>query len=141
MTNHSRQVNEALLEHLQGVFAVLPRVVHTSLFPANKQETLLIQFETTPYPADIDAVSLEIRAYTNGEFHISYLERYLGELRRCRWDRHEQPHNSRDHFHPLPDARTENAQNCTFPPDVTTVLQKIVLPWIDERLGACWEEY
>ncbi|GAB7091224.1 hypothetical protein JCM18237_14950 [Halorubrum luteum] len=37
----------------------------------------------------------------------------------CRWDEHEQPHGTRDHYHPLPAASTAAA----------------VLPWVNERLG------
>ena len=80
-------------------------------------------------------MTLEVRAYTNGEFHVSYIDGRSGEWRRCRWDRHEQPHNAGDHYHPLPDASTSAAVDRTYPTDLTRVLETIVLTWIDDRVG------
>lgn len=77
--------------------------------------------------------------YTNGDFHMTYFETYLGERRHCRWDRHEQDHNSRDHVQPLPSASTTNAADTDFPKDVTQVLRHHVLPWVDARLGELWD--
>lgn len=135
-----RRVNEALLQHLQGIAADVSGITRTSLFPANRQETLVVEFEPAYYPDTIETIRLEVRAYTNGEFHISYLESYLGDLRQCRWDRHTQPHNSRDHFHPLPDAGTQQAADHSFPVDLTDVLRTLVLPWVEQRLGDLWDE-
>lgn len=136
-----RRVDEALLRHLQGIFADLEGVAQTSLFPANRQESLVIEFDTAYYPDGIETVRIEVRVYTNGTFHITYVETYLGDHRHCRWDRHEQEHNSRDHFHPLPKASTTNAGDKDFPEDVTAVLRQYVLPWVDERLGELWNEH
>jgi len=134
-----RTVNESLLAHLQSLLSRLPAVKTTSLFPAHNQESLLIDLETAAYPEEIEEIRLEIRAYTNGEFHISYIKLHLGERRQCRWDRHDQPHNSRDHFHPLPDASTAAAEDRTFPQDLTAVLRTVVLPWVEQRFGDHWE--
>ncbi|WP_248299449.1 hypothetical protein [Halorhabdus amylolytica] len=71
---------------------------------------------------------------------VTSLETYIGELRRFRFDRHDQNHNSRDHFHPLPDASTEDAQDREFPTDLTTVIRDIVLPWVETRFGELWEQ-
>ena len=135
-----RQVNEALLDHLQSIFGRLSSVSRVSLFPPNKQEGLVIEFETAAYPESIGAVRLEVRAYTNGDFHVSYLETHIGELRQCRFDRHDQNHNSRDHFHPLPDASTGDAQDREFPTDLTTVIREVVLPWVETRFGDLWDD-
>lgn len=132
-------MNESLLGHLQSLLGRLPEVAATSLFPRSKQETLLVDFETVAYPDTIEAVRLEVRAYTNGEFHVSYIERHLGERRQCRWDRHEQDHNDRDHFHPLPDAATAAAEDRSFPRDLTAVLRDVVLPWVEQRFGDLWD--
>lgn len=134
-----RHVDEELLRHLGRILGRLREVSETSLFPADRQESLVVGLDTDYYPEPIETVRLEIRVYTNGEFHISYLENYLGERRHCRWDRHEQEHNSRDHFHPLPAASTENAEDREFPEDITTVIRQNVLPWVERRLGDLWE--
>ena len=77
----------------------------------------------------------------SGNFHVSYIETYLGEIQRCRWDRHEQNHNTRDHFHPFPAAGTSNAEDRDFPADVTALLETVVLPWVETRLGTIWAEH
>lgn len=135
----SRIVDEETLRYVARLFGQQTEVRTTSLFPSNKLESLVVTLDTDYYPGGIDEVTLEIRAYTNGEFHVSYLERRSGEQRRCRWDRHEQPHNSRDHYHPLPDASTGSAVDRTYPTDFTRVLEATVLPWIDDRVGQLWE--
>ena len=136
----SRLVDETLLGHLQSLFGRLSRVTQASLFPPNRQESLVIEFDTAAYPASIDAVRLEVRAYTNGDFHVSYLETHIGELRQCRFDRHAQDHNTRDHYHPLPDASTGDAQDRDFPTDLTTVVRDVVLPWVETRFADLWDD-
>lgn len=134
-----RTVDEATLRYLSRVLGQQREVAGTSLFPANRQESLVVDLDTTYLPEAIGRAWLELRAYTNGEFHVTYAERYLGERRECRWDRHDQPHNSRDHFHPLPDAGTDAAEDRTFPGDLTVVVRETVLPWVQERVGELWD--
>jgi len=132
-------VDDETLRYVGRLFGQRAEVQHTSLFPSNKSESLVISLDERYYPPDITDVTLEIRTYTNGDFHISYVEFHSGERRRYRWDRHEQPHSSREHFHPLPNAGTEAAADRAYPTDLTRVLEVTVLPWIDERVGALWE--
>lgn len=134
-----RTVDEELLRHLRGVFGGLRAVSQASCFPSNRQESLVVTLDTGYYPEAIEQVRLEVRAYANGEFHVSYHETHLGARRHCRWDRHEQDHNSRDHFHPLPTASTTAAADRAFPRDVTMVLRQHVLPWIERRRAELWE--
>jgi hypothetical protein len=133
-----RTVDEATLRYLKQVLAGQREVEETSLFPQNKQESLVVHLDSDSYPDDISA-RLEIRLYTDGEFHVSYLEDNLGELRRCRWDRHEQDHSARDHFHPLPVASTTEAEDRAFPDEMTALLSGGVLPWVEDRLDALWD--
>ena len=135
----SRSVDEETLRYLSRLFGRRPEIQQTSLFPANKLESLVVTLDADYYPEQVDAVMIEFRTYTNGDFHISYLESYAGEQRRCRWDRHDQPHNSRDHFHPLPDASTAAAVDRAYAPDLTRVVERTVLPWVDDRLGELWQ--
>ena len=135
----SRAVDAATLRYLARVLGEQAEVSRTALFPANKQESLVVHLDCDYYPDGMDEVRLELRVYTDGDFHVSYIERYRGERRRCRWDRHDQDHNSRDHFHPLPSASTADAENREFPPDVTALLETLVLHWVETRLGEVWE--
>ncbi|WP_227357556.1 hypothetical protein [Haladaptatus salinisoli] len=134
-TDETQSVDEELLRYLARVLASLDEVQTTSLFPANKQETLLIHLNADYSPDTIGNVRLELRVYTNGNFHVLYIETYVGEIRRCRWDRHEQNHNTQDHFHPFPAAGTSDAENRDFPTDVTALLKTVVFPWVETRLG------
>ena len=135
----SRSVDEETLRYLGRAFGRRSAVRRTSLFPANKLERLVVTLDVDYYPDRIDGVSIELRAYANGDFHVSYLESLSGEQRRCRWDRHDQSHNARDHFHPLPDAGTAAAIDRSYAPDLTRVVEKTVLPWVDDRVGELWE--
>lgn len=135
-----RRVDEETLRYLAGVLGAQSEVSGTSLFPTSKQETLVVSLDTRYYPARIQAVRLELRAYTNGDSHVSYIEDYLGEVRQCRWDRHTQDHNTRDHFHPFPSASTVEGEDREFPDTIFELIQTAVLPWVQERLGDVWEE-
>jgi len=135
-----RRVDEETLRYLAGVLGNQSEVSGTSLFPVEKQETLVVSLDTRYYPERIQAVHLELRAYTNGDFHVSYIEDHLGEVRRCRWDRHNQDHNTRDHFYPFPSASTVEAENRELPATIFELLRTVVLPWVQDRLGDVWEE-
>lgn len=135
----SATVDDETLRYLGQLFGRRDEVERTSLFLSNKLESLVVTLDDARYPSDVTHVTLELRAYTDGEFHVSYVESHSGERRRCRWDRHEQPHSSRDHYHPLPDASTESAIDREYPTDLTSVLEAAVLPWIDDRIGQLWE--
>jgi hypothetical protein len=138
--DHTPRPDEALVRYLASVLGTQSEVESTALFPAGKQESLVVHLDGDYYPDRVDAVFLEVRVYTNGEFNVSYVEHYLGEVRSCRWDRHEQDHNARDHVHPFPDAGTAGVVDREFPGDVTTLLRTVVLPWVTARVGAVWEE-
>ncbi|TKX44611.1 hypothetical protein EXE50_06030 [Halorubrum sp. ARQ200] len=43
--------------------------------------------------------------------------------RQCRWDRHNQPHNTRDHLYPLPDADTTAAVDRNCATDLSRVVE------------------
>ncbi|MYL17681.1 hypothetical protein [Halorubrum distributum] len=137
--DRSRSVDEATLRYLARAFGRRDEVRQTSLFPTNKPESLVVTLDVEYYPEGVDGVSLEIRAYANGDFHVSYHETRASDRRGCRWDRHDQPHNARDHFHPLPDADTDAAVDGDYATDLTRVIEGTVLPWVDERVGALWE--
>lgn len=136
----TQPVAEATLRYLARILGRQQEVSGTALFPANKQETLIIAFDSEYYPDHVEDARLELRVYTNGDFHISYIETYLGEVRRCRWDRHDQDHTRRDHFHPFPTATTTDAEDRDFPADISALLRTTVLPWVADRLGTIWEE-
>lgn len=135
-----RTLNEEHLRSLSGTMGSLTVVAGTSLFPRGKPTSLVVELRDDHFPPDVDDVTLELRVFTNDDFHITYAETYLGERRQCRWDRHDQPHSTRDHFHSLPDASTDDAEDRSYPSSVADVLRDRILPWVDNRIGMLWDE-
>lgn len=107
--DRSRSVDEATLRYLARALGRRSEVRRTSLFPTTKLESLVVTLDVEYYPEQIDDIPLEIRAYANSDFHVSYHEAYAGDRQGCRWDRHDQPHTTQDHYHPFPDAGTAAA--------------------------------
>jgi hypothetical protein len=69
-----------------------------------------VSFDPDQYPDRIQAASLEIQWYTNGDYNLHYIETHRSDEEwQCRWDRHPNPHTTRMHFHPPPAARSNDA--------------------------------
>lgn len=64
------------------------------------------RFELHPgcYPAPVTGAHLLVKHVERSEpkTHVTYEENWGGERWTCRWGRHENPHNDRDHFHQPP---------------------------------------
>jgi hypothetical protein len=165
--NGARAVNEELLRVVARRLGETDRFEAVAVFPSNHPESIIPRLREAYYPEHVREARLDIRVYLNGDFHVMYIEDLLsnvagrtdspaksGEFVRrstsdsnwsgdrwcCRWDRHENPHNTRDHFHPPPKAATETARDESFPADFFDVIA-VVLDWVEERLGAVWTEY
>ncbi|WP_459883056.1 hypothetical protein [Halorubrum gandharaense] len=88
------------------------------------------------YPGETSA-RLEIRWYRNDDFNIHYQEERRDGVWKCRWDRQPNSHNSRDHFHPPPDASRHNAEDAQWPSDHRDVC-RLVLDRLEERIEKLW---
>jgi hypothetical protein len=88
------------------------------------------------YPGEVSA-HVEIRWYRNEDFNIHYQEDRRDRTWQCRWDRHPNPHNSRDHFHPPPAASHTDGADTEWPTDHRAVCQ-VVLDRIRERIETLW---
>jgi hypothetical protein len=97
---------------------------------------LLVTLSKDYYPEGTTAATLTVRWYTNGDFSVHYREERPGDGWECRWDRHPNPHNDREHFHPPPDARTPGEDE-SWPGDHREVL-RLVLDAIEERVETLW---
>lgn len=131
-------LDEALLRLVAGRLGDLTLIERVSVFPATKPDSVVAQFDLQYFPERMDSVALELRVYLNGAFHISYREEWNGESWMCRWDRHDNPHSARDHFHKPPEARTQDAIDRDYPTDFLAVIE-LVLDFVDRRLGEVWE--
>ena len=138
---HVRDPNREQLRELASFLAPESWVESIDVFPANRPTSLSITLLPQHYPdGRVDAASLEIQSYTNGEFHISYLEDQHGTDWMCRWDRHESDEYATDHFHAPPQAGHDDGEDRAYPVDLIDVLTTVVVPWIHERIGVLWEE-
>jgi len=131
-------LDEALLRLVAGRLGQLTLVERVSTFPASKPDSVVAQLDLDYFPEWMDSVALELRVYLNGVFYISYREEWNGESWMCRWDRHDNPHSTRDHFHQPPEAQTQDAVDRYYPTDFLAVLE-LILEFVDQRLGDVWE--
>lgn len=98
---------------------------------------LRVTFSTAFYPSSGEGATLSVRWYTNDDHKIHYRERHADHTWECRWDRHPNPHNTRDHFHPPPNAPTPG-DDASWPTDHRDVLAS-VLDEIEARIDTLWE--
>ncbi|WP_425499343.1 hypothetical protein [Natronosalvus caseinilyticus] len=99
---------------------------------------LQVELSGDYYPSEA-SMRFEIRWYTNDDFSIHYQEDRQTETWTCRWDRHPNTHNSRDHFHPPPDASCIDAQDAQWPTDHREVC-RLVLDFLEEHIETLWEQ-
>ena len=98
---------------------------------------LRIELSGDYYPGSVSA-HIEIRWYRNDDFNFHYQEEHEDITWLCRWDRHPNTHNSREHFHPPPSASRTDAEDAQWPADHRDVSQ-LVLDCIEERIETLWE--
>lgn len=104
----------------------------------NAPSSLVVEYDLGYFPTMIDRAYLQIRWFTNDDFSVHYSEQYENDERwKCRWDRHPNSHNVRDHFHPPPDAQTPG-EDRSFPTDWRTLLTD-VLNMLDGHIMGFWD--
>jgi len=81
---------------------------------------------------------LTVRWYTNDDFTLHYREGHTDRVWECRWDRHPNPHNTRDHFHPPPAAEAPG-DDASWPADHRDAVS-VVLDEIEDRIATLWDE-
>ena len=100
---------------------------------------LRVELSDEYYPNEVSA-RFEIRWYRNDDFNIHYQEERQDLTWQCRWDRHPNTHNSRDHFHPPPIASRTDAQDVQWPEDHRDV-GRLVVDYLVERIEKLWEQH
>lgn len=95
-----------VLRLLERRFADESLVTETEFDPDGDEPRILrAHLDTDRYPPSVEAVRLDCRWFTTGDFSIHYAETAAGGDRwECRWDRHPNAHNARCHFHQPPDG-------------------------------------
>lgn len=130
-------LNEERMRLLGGRLADLSMVESVRYFPSEKPDRIVTSIGTSYYPDVVDGATLELRLRLNGDFNFQYREEWAGERWSCRWDRHPNAHNTRDHFHVPPRPHEGTAIDAVYPTDPNDVLGRI-LRTIDERINDLW---
>lgn len=131
-------IDRPILEFLQTRLTATNQVKQASITDVNGHLELHVTFAPTYYPRRVDDASLAVRWYTNDDFKIHYRDVRSDSTWECRWDRHPNPHNTRNHFHPPPTAPTPG-ENASWPTDHRDVLT-LVLEEIEQRIVDLWGE-
>lgn len=129
-------IDRSVLERMQSRF-VGSRMTASATVVDDRKPHLRVELSGEYYPGEISA-RFEIRWYRNDDFNVHYQEEQRDTSWECRWDRHPNAHNSRDHFHPPPSASRNRAEDAQWPPDHRDV-GRLVFDRIEERIETLWE--
>lgn len=130
-------IDRSVLERMQSQF-VGSRMIETAEIVQEGKLHLRVALSDDYYPGDVSA-RLEIRWYRNDDFNFHYQEKQQDGAWECRWDRHPNVHNTRDHFHPPPAASRTDAVDAQWPSDHRDVC-RLVLDDIKKRIETLWEQ-
>lgn len=130
-------IDRAVLERMRSRLAG-SRTVDRAVIVAEGRLHLRVELARDYYPDEATA-RLEIRWYRNDDFNVHYREARNDDTWMCRWDRHPNAHNTRDHFHPPPTASRTDAENAKWPSDHRDV-GRLVFERIEERIETLWRQ-
>ena len=131
-------IDRSILEFLQTRLRATGQVSNAAITDTSDHLELHVVCAPSYYPAAVDEAQLTVRWYTNDDFKLHYREQYADHAWECRWDRHPNPHNTRDHFHPPP-AATTPGEDASRPDDHRDVIA-LVLDEIEDRIVTLWSE-
>ncbi len=85
-----------------------PYIIETSA-PENREREFVLHPECYPDPVSDVLLNVEHVTGSSSKTHVVYQEDWSGDRWTCRWGRHENDHNSRDHFHhpPTPEGNED----------------------------------
>jgi hypothetical protein len=130
-------IDRSILGFLRTRLAATRQVEQATITDESGHLELAVVFVSAYYPPSVDEATVTVRWYTNDDFKIHYREVHIDGSWECRWDRHPNPHNTRDHFHPPPAAPTPGADD-SWPVDHRDVLT-LVLDEIEQRITHLWD--
>jgi hypothetical protein len=131
-------VDHDLLDRIGRRLAASDRFGTVEYRPPHAPDSLVADYDTGYFPAAVERASLRIRWFETSDFGVHYSEQCGdGDRWECRWDRHPNDHNSRERFHPPPNAGTAG-EDAAFPDDWRAVLS-VVLRELDARVESFWE--
>lgn len=119
-------------------FTTDDRLIEVEVQPEFAPDRIVCRYDPGFYPQRVQSARLEIVWFENGDFSLHYREVHEDGAFDYRWDRHPSAHNTRDHVHPGPDARTPG-DDTSHPAEWRDVLS-MVLGEIEDRQRAFWTE-
>lgn len=132
------RIDRAILEDTRDRLRTASQFESVMIEPIEGQTRLEAIVDPALNPAEVERRFLDVRWYTNDDFRIHYQEDWAGETWRQRWDRHPSTHNSREHFHPPPDAATPG-EDRSWPSDYRDVMAQ-VLAALADRNDELWSD-
>jgi len=130
-------IDRSVLERMRARF-VKTRMFESAAIVERKKLHLRAELSGDYYPGEVSA-RFEIRWYRNDDFNFHYQEERQDSTWMCRWDRHPNAHNSRDHFHLPPAASRTDVEDAQWPADHRD-MSRLVLGRIEERIETLWEQ-
>ena len=136
----SAPVDFELLRTVHSRLHNTERFQAVELRPNYAPNSVFLCYDLGYFPQEVEDAFLQVRWYMNDDFNLHYEERYTdGDVWKCRWDRHPNEHNAREHFHPPPDA-SKPGKDTAFSEDWRDVIS-YVLEEIDEHIEGFWRNY
>lgn len=130
-------IDRPILEFIESRLASTPQIDESAVTDENGHLELRATVDSSYYPDVVEEALLVVRWYRNDDFQIHYTESHDDGRWECRWDRHPNPHNTREHYHPPPDAPTPG-EDADWPADYRDVIST-VFGDIEERIESLWE--
>ena len=132
-------VDTEILDRIAAHLARSGRFDDVQTRPAYAPNAVVADYDLGYFPSGVTRAYLRIRWFETDDFSIQYSEQYRTDNSwECRWDRHPNDHNTREHFHPPPDAPTPGV-DAAYPDDWRDLLAT-VLSRLDDRIHAFWDE-
>lgn len=132
-------IDTEILDRIAAHLARSARFGDVHSRPPYAPNAAVADYDLGYFPGGVARASLRIRWFETDDFSIHYAEQYQsGESWECRWDRHPNDHNAREHFHPPPDASTPG-EDREYSAEWREVLAT-TLTRLDDRITAFWNE-
>jgi len=132
------EIDSDILDRIGRRLEGSSRFSDVAVQPEYAPDSVIIEFDLGYFPVAVVRSYLRIRWYTTDDFTVHYSEQYEdGSTWECRWDRHPNDHNIREHFHPPPDATTPG-EDAHHPDDWRDVVST-VLAELEQRIKAFWQ--
>lgn len=129
-------IDREILVYLRERLETTAQVTDATITADEGHLELRVRLSDAYYPNEVGAATLFVRWYTNDDCRIHYREARGDDTWECRWDRHPNTHNTRDHYHPPPDAATPG-EDAEWPNDYRQFLTT-VLDEIEARIAELW---